>query len=565
MENRKVFVEENSNGNIVLVDTLKDLGKDASKRLETGVWNMFLGDKNVDRRKYRGAKAIGVWTTERYPVCSDCSPLSTFHALVMRQLACKVKADPGIWECVPIDFVTVLKGHVEIMDWATHISCYSGQSLKKVLKGYFELQQRHGAVTSQELLEWDSFTKFEHLSKSGKPRLICMQAPWLNALISRYVQSIYKAMCAVYHPVVVAHRLGLNFPPQHYESWDPKRSVLDVVFPATKLLCKHELLVYLSNISPYAYVIGSGLNREGMRALFCLVRTYMLHIGGFLYENDFSRYDSSQGVQAFAWFRSAVLGAKGDSMFKRVHKAHEHKRIKCPDGTVVDGYGTLTSGAQYTTLQNTLLNLGGSRHVFDQATTWLVDAPNSSPRVLICAAGDDSLYVTPARLSEVGFGTNFSKLGFETKLKQVSLIDATFLASQWWPGDEVAPELARWAFKFGWALTHQPDDEQWYREVCSGAAIALQAVPYFGKALYDLGGRVDYDISGWCNEQWTGVHTLQGHERERIHLLLLRYPSLTSRKLSVDIIRGVLGGGFDRSGLLAGLLRDGGYGHDADL
>jgi len=521
------------------------------------------GQKASDRFKLRGPVAVGPTSMERFPVSSDCSVESTKFALLSRQLKAMPAPEEGRWS-VPADFLVIKYSH---MSKSTHLSTYEGKRRKKMEYAYIEAEAEYWCHPFYLFVFWSAFTKHELLPKAdingvnADPRLICCQPPLLNIYTSCHVQSGYKANCVAFSVATAAYKLGI---PGFEDDWHFDFRVVSEVLPQFQwdATAKCDLLTSLVLLSPAPIVYGSGLNPKEIGALwelFCVLEGQ----GYTIWVSDYERYDSTIGIPAFRAYRRLSQACCPDHMFEAIHKIHERATISLIDGTKVKVVGTMKSGATYTTKQNTDLNLLATFHSLAAASELPLDEIFSL--VCVAAAGDDLLFATAPkltkRLSVSSLRLQYSRFGFSAKVERTDLVKATFLATQYWPGRRAAPELARWAYKFGWSLTRQPDYAKWLQNCYRGAFCNLKAVPFLSEALQlHCNGSYHYTTDHYTFTARIGdfsSYTFDEYSRA-VALLYARYPLL--RAYTQKHWNEAFSPGMDNNSLLSDLLRDGGYG-----
>jgi len=202
-------------------------------------------------------------------------------------------------------------------------------------------------------------------------------------------------------------------------------------------------------------------------------------------EADASKYDGHQNA---SWFNmlANILGSMRHAPWwvREAVLAQRDSPTKLRDGTRFKVDGTMKSGSTFTTLLNSLVNIG---------ILWLASRLAGIPEECckFIVAGDDSVFAHDPRYDAAPFIREAGRLlGHELKVKVETLSRVKFLSSYFSPIVEeqtrcgptmykLTPEPGRMLTKFGWSLDFQPSPQRWLKECSQAAAAVYSGVPGF--------------------------------------------------------------------------------------
>jgi hypothetical protein len=208
-------------------------------------------------------------------------------------------------------------------------------------------------------------------------------------------------------------------------------------------------------------------------------------VGWRLYEADASKYDGHQQPEWFDMLSNILKKMRhapwwvGPSV-----DAQKDAPTKLRDGTKLGIIGTMKSGSTFTTLLNSLVNVGILR-----LASKLAGVPPGCSKFIV--AGDDSVFAVDPRYDMMPYIQRAGELlGHELKVKETDLTGVKFLSSYFSPiiAEEtkygtsefkLTPEPARMLTKFGWSLDFQPSPSQWLKECSQAASAVYSGVPGF--------------------------------------------------------------------------------------
>jgi hypothetical protein len=190
-----------------------------------------------------------------------------------------------------------------------------------------------------------------------------------------------------------------------------------------------------------------------------------------LFENDFTRFDRSIGVEALS-FETYVYkrhGLKGDAL--KVMEAQLSTAGRTAHGIEYHVEGTRKSGDPNTSCGNSLLNGLVNLYAMGKATGR--DVMNVHPKEYgsCIVGGDDGVFQPNGLVDENIFESVISSLGFQPKLLKTSWPEVSFYSARWVPvegGFVLTPKLGRLLSKFGWSLNPQANPKGWLRGVVQG-------------------------------------------------------------------------------------------------
>jgi len=205
-------------------------------------------------------------------------------------------------------------------------------------------------------------------------------------------------------------------------------------------------------------------------------------------EDDFTLYDSTQQIGLFKVFRK-LFDKEFTWYAKMAHEAQEETIGQTSYKDLYSIPGTMKSGAPYTTLQNSVINM--MTHLFVFSAISHMDLKTLLDHVRIAVCGDDCVILMSPTLRQSitvdAVECLMTKLGLQCKFKFTTFKDVTFLSCQPWPvsfhGRSVitmCPRLSRGLAKFGFSLLEQECPRQWWSVTLAGHKVAYSGVPFLG-------------------------------------------------------------------------------------
>jgi hypothetical protein len=215
-------------------------------------------------------------------------------------------------------------------------------------------------------------------------------------------------------------------------------------------------------------------------------------------ENDFSYYDSSISTHAQAvlirlYSKTGIL--EHAPSFHRVKLAQSMKTSgRSRLGIKMIAKGTMKSGASDTCLGNSVLNVFAHLHCLAAINHCAVSQLHTKVRMAIL--GDDNIMFVHPSLTVVGLAEEIAKLGFTSKLKQVSKVtDLVFLNNRLYPtvdGLRFGPLLGRLLTRLGFTTKKMRDSAPYIEAISQGFAAPATYVPVLANyvaRIHELTGR----------------------------------------------------------------------------
>jgi len=192
-------------------------------------------------------------------------------------------------------------------------------------------------------------------------------------------------------------------------------------------------------------------------------------VGMYLYENDFSKFDSTVTDEAIEFECRLYQFLGMDSGTVDLIRTQKQSVGSVRGGWKYSTTGCRASGVQNTSLGNSLLNIQATQFSVAQACHIMV-------------MGDDCVIATYQPLDVVAAAERFASLGLQSKLKAVTLDNVEFCSSIVYPvrdGYVMGPKIGRILARVCWDIKFTPERQrvQHLRSVFTGLYTQCHFIP----------------------------------------------------------------------------------------